>query len=196
MRKAVKKLLTLTLAVLLVFSCTGCNLFNKDKPLSQWDYFSEYVGYSLYTTDPEHKDYEEWEGWGVIKDTVINHNYSIRNNDIVFTNEDISETLLKQFYSFSIRPTEKVDQIVLKSFSVDIASLTTQKLSFKVKIGDRNIGTYETNVVAGQLTTMNFHFAEQKWDTGSKLGINFYLQDCNLVKPYIFLNLKMNIARR
>jgi len=197
MRSIVKKLLTLTLATMLVFSCTGCNLFNKDKPLSQWDYFQEYAWYSLYTTDPEHKDYEAWQGWGIIRDSVSEKSaYGIRNNDIVFKNEDIEEDVLKQYYCVNFRPTEKIDQIVLKGFSVDIGSLTTQGLTFRMEIGDRYIGTYVTNVVAGQLTTLNFTFAEQTWSTGSKLAIFLVLQSPNLVKSYTLENLKMDIKRR
>ena len=196
MRSWIKKFLTLTLALLLVFSCTGCNLLKKDKPLSQWDYFEEYASYILYTTDPEHKDYEAWKGWGHIRDSV-GLRVGIRNHDIITTKEDLSPSIMKNYYEFSITPYwEKIDQIIVKGFTIDVGSMYTQTIEFELYKGSTYVSNCTITVNAGDLTTLKFNFAPLTWYTGQTGSINIRLKEPNLVKSYTLENLKMDIVKK
>ena len=192
MRSIVKKLLTLTLATLLVFSCIGCNKNNTgNEELDQWDYFSEYVGYYLYTTDTEHKDYQAWQGWGQILDSYSN--YSIKEP---ITKIDWLPSLVKNFLQFRILPTDKVDEIELRKFTIGIGSVVAQNIGFDIRIGSNFIKSVEVNLVAGEITEMEVVFSPKIWDKGSKLAIILDLKAPNLVQPYFLHSLKMDIEKK
>ena len=193
-----KKFLTIILAFLLVFSCIGCKgIGTENEELNQWDYFEEWGWYSLYTTDENHKDYEKWQGWGVIRDTVYT-DYLLKSRvGLDFTKEDLSPTIVRNFYELVIRPTAIVDRIVLKSFSLDVGSLVNDRIKFAIYIGSTYIKTIEIYTIAGELVTLDSGFiGDLRWDTGSKLAIFIRLKEPNLVEPYTLKNLKMNIEKK
>lgn len=195
MRSWIKKLLTLTLAILLVFSCIGCNKNNTgNEELNQWDYFEEWGWYSLYTLDEKHKDYEKWQGWGVITDTVYT-DYLLRSR-VPFEKEDLTPTIVRNFYELVIRPTTRVSEIILNKFSIDVGSLTNQNIRFSVYIGSTYIKDVEIDAVAGELTTMEVVFSPKTWETGSKLAIFLRLKYPSLVEPYTLKNLTMDIEKK
>ena len=152
MKRAIKSLLTITLAILLVFSCIGCKNSNTgSKELDQWDYFSEFVEYSLYTTDETHKDYNWGQGWGVIRDTVY-LDYSIKR-------ASSSISTVKRYYEIIISVTENIHKIILNSFEVDVLSVATDEIRWDMYIGSTFIKTVEVNTIAGDFATMKVVFS-------------------------------------
>lgn len=178
------------MVVLLVFSCIGCKNSNTgSKELDQWDYFSEFVEYSLYTTDETHKDYNWGQGWGVIRDTVY-LSYSIKRISS-------SISIVRSLYELKIMVTENIHKIELQSFEIDVLSVATDEIRWDMYFGSTFIKDVEVNTIAGELVTLDSGFiGDLKWDTGSKLAIFIRLKEPNLVEPYTLKNLKMNIERK
>lgn len=198
MKRTIKSLLTITLAILLVFSCIGCKNSNTEsKELDQWDYFQEWGRYSLYTLDETHKDYNWGQGWGVITDTVYT-DYLLKSRvGLDFTKEDLSPTIVRNIYELVIPPTLRVGEIILKSFSIDVGSLVNDRIEFNLYIGTTFIKTVEVNTIAGDLVTLESgYIGDLKWETGSKQALFLRLKAPNLVEPYTLKNLKMNIERK
>jgi len=192
MRSIVKKLLTLTLAILLVFSYIGCNKNNTgNKELNQWDYFSEFISYSLYTVDENHKDYIKSQGWGQVVGSQSE--YSIKR---------VSSALggCNNYYYLCLTPIkEKSTQIEITRIEFDVYVERERNFRFKISFGSEELRVVRLDCYPNQANKISVEFyGEIFWETASVKSVFFSLIEPNWIgnNKYIFKNMVLTLKRR
>ena len=201
MRSWIKKLLTLTLAVLLVFSCIGCNKNNTgNEELNQWDYFSEYVNYQLYTMDETHKDYVKWQGYGVILDSYSE--FSVKRNGMIdATTGKPLGSWGKNYSYFSISPTEQTHLIRLNDVAFDMVVEQDCRIKFEMYQGGKKnyIIPYEINAKASEVNRVRIKITDGwVWEQGSKIAVFLDLKNPLQVREtkYKIGNMVLDIEKK
>lgn len=197
-----KKFLTVLLSVLLaftVFAFVGCTDDEDTSEINQYDYFDEYVKYSLY-------EYSEVRPAN--SHMISNSNEELQDNcwsTLMYPDQNVSikdistHSDFANYLTISIYRNTTAKPIVLTKLSLQIFAETDCEMTFSLKIGEiKPRATKTINVVANTATELLFeNFAEYSWDENAKAAITITLENPANVgaMEYGFNNLKMTLRK-
>lgn len=197
MKKYITVVLSSLLIIAMLFIVSGCDDPNTSE-INQYDYFDEYVGYSLYDYIEDNKDWSKQvitNSAGEVQQNCYKTLTSLDNN--VSIKDISSHSDYRNYFTIHIYRAENAKSIVLSKLSLQIFSEADCEMCFSLRIGEvKPRATKTITVAANTATELIFEsFAEYTWTENSKAAITITLENAASVGTtrYGFNDLELSL---